>query len=236
MNEISVNVIQNHKKIREKISNEVKQLIISNMNNGSTGEEVAKIVKLNPHTVRGMYRRYRLTGIEINQMRGRPRGQMFSNDQKLTICEWVDHNCTLTLKELVTKTLDEWPELVSISQKTIGRGLKSFHYTFKRVSVVPERRNTEDVIENRYQYAVEYTQLKYDNKVMVFIDEMGVQIYSRASSGRAVKGQRANKTVPRIRSRNYSICAAMTSDSLFFFEINNKSQFRTLHGFHPSVV
>ena len=222
MNEISVNVVQNQKKSREKISSELSQLIISNMNGGMSGEEVAKVVRLKPNTVRQVYRRYLLTGIETNQIRAKPRPTKLSVAQKHTICEWVDQNCTLTLKQLVAKALQEWLELLSISIMTIDRALKSFHYTVKRVSVVPETRNSVDVIERRYQYAVEYTQLKFDRKVLVFIDEMGVQIWSRASVGRAVRGQRANKTVKRIGSKNYSICAAMTSDSLFFFEINDR--------------
>ena len=110
MNEISVNVIQNQKKVRERISSEVRQLIIANMNNGMSGEQVAKVVKHKPNTVTAIYRRYRKTGIKINQIRGRRKGgSILSDAQKRTICGWVDHNCTLTLKELVEKVLQEWP-------------------------------------------------------------------------------------------------------------------------------
>ena len=51
---------------------------------------------------------------------------------------------------------------------------------------------------------------------------MGIQIWSRVAGGRAPKGIKASKEVKRIRSRNYSICAAMTSNALYFFEIQDR--------------
>jgi hypothetical protein len=58
--------------------------------------------------------------------------------------------------------------------------------------------------------------LKFEGKLLIFIDEYGIQIFSRKSIGWAPKGVTPPKEVKQIRTRNYSVCAAMGSESLFF--------------------
>ncbi len=144
-----------------------------------------------------------------------------SDWQKEKICDWVDEDCELTLKKLVEKCFNEWQ--IVISPSTVDRTLKQFHYSFKRLTLIPERRNSPDVIEKRHQYAVEYNRLMPEREKMFFLDETGVQIFSRSSYGRSPKGTRATKNVRQLRSRNYSIAIAMNHESLFFFEIQDKA-------------
>ena len=61
MNEIPVNVIINK---RNKISNELREMIIRNMDNGMCGEQVAKLVGRKGHTMREVYRKYLKTGLK----------------------------------------------------------------------------------------------------------------------------------------------------------------------------
>jgi transposase len=61
-----------------------------------------------------------------------------------------------------------------------------------------------------------------EREKIFFLDETGVQIFSRATYGRSTQGTRAIKRVKAIRSRNYSIATAMNSESLFLFEIQDK--------------
>ena len=57
---------------------------------------------------------------------------------------------------------------------------------------------------------------------LLFIDEMGVQVWSRGGYGRSAKGENAYKSVGALRSRNFSVCAAMNHKSLLFFEIQDR--------------
>jgi len=102
-----------------------------------------------------------------------------------------------------------------LSPSTVDRALKHFHYSFKRVTLNLERQNNRDVIEKRYQYAVEHNRLMAERE-MYFLDETGIQIFSTASYGRSPKGTRATKNVAPIRSRNYSIATAMNHESLYY--------------------
>jgi hypothetical protein len=64
-----------------------------------------------------------------------------------------------------------------------------------------------------------------EREKMFFLDETGVQVFSRATYGRSSQGTRAIKRVKAIRSRNYSIATAMNSESLFLFEIQDKAYY-----------
>ncbi|TBU10108.1 DDE-like endonuclease, partial [Hamiltosporidium tvaerminnensis] len=73
---------------------------------------------------------------------------------KESLQTYVDLKYTKTLYELA-----EWVKCtfnVDVSTSTIDRALKEFHYTLKRVKLVPERRNTLSTIELRTNYATSF--------------------------------------------------------------------------------
>jgi transposase len=201
----------NTKRKNQCISNDIRKLIVERLNSGHSFTEVALVFKVKVDAVRKMYKTYQKSGSMVKK-RGGHRRQLLNESQKETICDWVDSDCTLTLKQLVQKCFTEW-QLVC-GRSTVDRSLKEFYYTFKRTTPVPERRNTPQTIEKRYEYALKYNEMMADKDKMFFIDETGVQIWSRAKYGRAVKGLRAVKRVKAIRSRNYSIATAMNMNSL----------------------
>lgn len=168
-----------------------------------------------------IYSKYKKNGQIFKKKRGH-RPPILSDDQKEQLCDWVDEDCTLRLIDLKTKLMAKYPQIVTIGRTTIANSLKKFHYSFKRVTPVPEGRNTPEAIESRYRYAFQYNQMMGEKHKMLFIDETGYQISSRAKYGRSMVGAKAHKTVPVLRSRNYSVCAAMREDSLYFFEIQDR--------------
>ena len=102
---------------------------------------------------------------------------------------------------------------------------KQFSYSSKSISLIPEARITIEAFQKRYQYAIDYNQLMPERDKLIFINEMGLKVWSRRSGDRAPKGVRADKYVKQFWSRNYSICVAMRCDSLYFFEIQDISNF-----------
>lgn len=61
-----------------------------------------------------------------------------------------------------------------------------------------------------------------EKEKMVFLDEYGCQVFSRHGYGYSEKVTPAHKKVPQIRTKNYSVCAAMKHNSLFYFRIQDK--------------
>ncbi len=60
---------------------------------------------------------------------------------------------------------------------------------------MPVARNTPDVINKRFEYAVKYNQLMTEKDKLFFIDEMGVQVWPREGFGPSAKGENAYKSV-----------------------------------------
>lgn len=135
--------------------------------------------------------------------------------QKQYICNEVDQNAAITLKCLKEKVLLEFNIAVSIS--TIDRALREFHFTLKLIIPTPAARNSEEVLDNRRDYARRFLNFLDDDKI-VFVDEAGISCSTRRKVGRARIGQEARQVVQSIRSKNYSICACIAVDQLFFYE------------------
>ena len=144
-----------------------------------------------------------------------------SPQERMKIKAWLDDYPSLTLVALREKLVSNFQRCVSLA--TIDRATKSFQYTVKRISLVPHRRNDSEVIELRYQCALKFTRMSLTKVKMFFLDEFRMQVWSRRSYGRSMVGQRANKRVKCVRSKNYSVCAAMNCESLYFFEVNSSA-------------
>ena len=88
---------------------------------------------------------------------------------------YVDLECTKTLHEMV-----EWVKStfnIKVLTSTVDRALREFHYTLKRVTLVPERRNSVSTVELRTSYAASYRQLEVNNddKILFFLMKLGLQ-------------------------------------------------------------
>ncbi len=213
MDENTNTVNRNQKRYKQTISNDLRQLIINKMNRGFTPQDLSIIYDVKANTISHMYSNYKKTGFTEKQKTGHRRS-LLNNEQKEQICDWIDDNCSLTLKQLRVKCLATYPTIEDISEKTIERALKDFHYSFKRTIVVPEVRNTEEVIQKRFDFAMKYNQILAERNKMFWIDEYGISVTSRSRYGRSVKGSKPVKRVPTVRTRNYSVCAAMNDNSL----------------------
>ena len=94
---------------------------------------------------------------------------------------------------------------IIVSKSIVERALKHSHYTVKRVTRVPERRNTDETKQKRYEYAIQYTQMMSQREKIFFLDETEIPIWSRATYGRFAEGVRAIKRTKSLRSLN-SFC------------------------------
>jgi transposase len=108
------------KRTNQTISNEVRKLIIDTINSGEDQSVVAKMVKVKPTTVRAIYSAFKKTG-QYKKKKVGHRKSILSDNQKEQICNWVDEDCTLTLKQLVAKCLTEFN--ISLSKSTVERAL-----------------------------------------------------------------------------------------------------------------
>lgn len=205
------------------VDNTERERIISKSLEGFSVRDIASFFGKNYQTVNSIIKKYLRTGNINKEKRGGDRRSKLSSEIKEQLIAHVDLECTLTLDNLSDWVLNRFGLLVSKS--TIDRALKDFHYTLKRVTIVPERRNCETTVEERAVYAANFRMLEAENdeKNFVFLDEVGFSVVSRPSRGRSRIGQSSYVVVSASRSRNISVIAAMNKYGMIYHKINERS-------------
>ena len=154
---------------------------------------------------------------------GGDRRSVISNDQKEMLRNCLDADPCITLEKLKSNLQKDLNINVSIT--TIFRCLEAFHYTFKRIILVPEKRNSQ-----RHQYADNFlanivTSGFIEN--VIFIDETGYNVSMRSKYGRCLRGTNPHVNIRALKSRNISVCAALSKSELLYFKINTNA-FRSI--------
>jgi transposase len=209
-------------RVHSSISNEKRELIMHAINElGMSVKEAATFYKVARTTVSSIkqvyYSENGRTSKKTNRGRREPK---LSQEQQSTIRDWVDDNCLLTLPELRQGCQRQLN--VEVSESTLSRMLRNFHYTVKRTSVVVERVSWPEVIQARMVYATEYLRIMSRRHSLYFVDESGFSCSMRRKVGRALEGERAVVRVPAIRSKNFSLCAAYNINTMFHFEVQGR--------------
>lgn len=186
----------------------------------SSDQDIANTLRLKRSTVYSIRKAFIEDGREHSKKRGGNRPQKLADAQQEAILDWIDEDCTQPLKRIADRVNTEFD--IQVSRQTIGKILKEFHYSIKRVSLIPERRNCPEVIEKRYVFAMRMLENAHNRHKIFFLDEVGFNFCMRSINGWSQIGTRANVTVPQIRSRNFSCAAVMSRSSLYYFKVLDK--------------
>jgi len=105
---------------------------------------------------------YRLTEDEVEMLQG-----------------WIDDDVTMTLEAMRQRVLQEFQKDICLS--TVKNYVERFHYTYKRIHLIPQAADTEALWEERRQYALWYATQRNNNRKLIFLDETGFR-YKPCSS------------------------------------------------------
>lgn len=202
------------------ISDEKRSIIIrSVVEHAQTPKAVADVTGVKPDTIRKIVRDYLKDGKRKALPRGgsRPRKKALDEGDVAFIKEMIDENCAITLEDMRARLFTARNKTVSTS--TIGRAIDGFHYTFKRLDLVAERANDPELVAQRVEFANEMRVMLHERARFFFIDETGFQISMRQFYGRSPVNMPARLEVPRLRSKNFTVVAAMSKTCLFHFTV-----------------
>jgi len=199
-------------------SNKDRERVIESYLRGDPIPLIMEFLNLKRTTINSIIKVYRETSRIHKLIRGGSKNCILNEEEKIWVKDLVDQNCSITLHSLKKKVHEMFQKSVSCS--TLFNYLKDFHYTLKRISVIPEKRNNLETIELRRQYVNNFARWISDfgSLKIIFVDEFGISVSMRLKRGRSRAGERAFHVVPNIRTRNISVCAAMTSTGLLHFK------------------
>ena len=130
--ELNDNMTQKpRRKYAPSLSNEMRELVVKMLDNGTKVAEVSKIFGRNPSTIKAIYKTYEKRGC-VEKKSQKCKKKALSEEQVKQVQQWFKEDPSLTLKELRDRALEKWPDIKQISDSTIGRCLKETLQTVKR--------------------------------------------------------------------------------------------------------
>ncbi|KAF7685760.1 hypothetical protein CDIK_3491 [Cucumispora dikerogammari] len=140
------------------ISNEDKKRVCDSYANGNSIKSISTIIGIKVTTVHEIIKKMQRTGKSVGEKRGGSRESKLSPEQKICVKEWVDKDCSLSLRKLCAKAQEEFG--INLSKSSVDRILSGFQYSLKRIHYISERQNNSGVIETRKVYALDYVALQ----------------------------------------------------------------------------
>ena len=130
---------------RQEVSDDERLRIVQAYSRGSSIKTIAQVTGRARSTIYGIIATYLDESRLVKKRRGGPRPRKIDSDHAERIRSWVDTDCSISLKEMKTRCQEELQ--LTVSTKTIDRCLRSFHYSMKRTTCLPARRNDERALE-----------------------------------------------------------------------------------------
>ena len=201
-----------------RVTNETRALIIKCYERSEPIRSICDHFEVKEGTFRSIIRCFLLENRREKKNKGH-RQKILKPEQVTELLSMINEDCELTLSELKEKFSEKFG--FTVSESTIHRSLGDFHYSLKRLSPVPIARNSPENLLKRQDYAISYDDVMSEREKIFFLDEFGISLSYRRGFGRSEIGSRANCQVRCIRSKNYSVSAAINSESLYFFEMSS---------------
>jgi transposase len=133
------------------VDDSIRKLILRKYEGGCSLLQIATDIELKYSTVQSIIRKFKKTGVIESEKNKCGRKKKIGPNEETIIRSEISNDCSITLENIKNKI-----NLVTgneISIPTIHRSLRDFEYSFKRVQLIPERRNSMSNIEARFIYA-----------------------------------------------------------------------------------
>ena len=205
--------------MKMKISNETREKIIHAYNNGDSKKDISRILNVKLPSVYAIIDIFLKERRVEKKLKGGDRKKALNSDQIQIIQNLIDDDCSISLGKIKEILLNV--HNIDVSIMTVSRCIKAFNYTFKSITLIPQRRNDLKSLDDREAYARRFFDVisDIDETKLYFVDEVGFNVSMRGSHGRSLRGTNAVKVVPGLRSRNISVCCAMSKMGVTLYNV-----------------
>ena len=191
-----------------RISVQDKQRLLDAHESGADFLPLASILGIKRATAYSIIRK----GTAMNRPRGGNIHKKVDQECIDKSIQLLEDNPLLTIKELNVKLHQILNHKPQFSDQALSAHLDGSLITLKLARDEPAERNTPSTIEERYHYAIWLMGPNVVNEKKYFIDEFGINIHTRRSQGRSLKGERVFRKVNGQRGPNITICIAVSSE------------------------
>lgn len=166
---------------------------------------------INRNSARSIILKFRRTGeVGARQRGGRRDGRTrVTADVREAAVEMISVNPQLTLLQLSEDLGRQFDHQPRLSVSSIARILDGQLYSLKIARPVPFAWNTPENKTKRRTYAEWFT-VHAQHRHNVYLDEFGINVWTRRTQGRAVRGERAIRHLDGQRGRNFTIVIAIS--------------------------
>ena len=129
---------------RQVVSNDDRERIVAKTLEGHSVPAISSMYQINYQNVNSIIKQYLKTGLIFDGKRGEDRRLKLTLEVKENLLAYVDLECIKTLHKMA-----EWIKStfnIEVLTSTVDRVLREFHYTLKRVTLVPELRNSVSTV------------------------------------------------------------------------------------------
>lgn len=188
---------------RTRISEADKVRLVRAFNDGGDYLELARALGIKRGTAWAIVNRAMARDGVVTLPRGGRRRVKVDDDIRRCLAHIVEEHPIFTLLQLKAELEAQLPTKPLISTSTIARCLEGQLIVMKKIEDAPRERNSESTKESRKAYAEWLLNIGLQQEI-IFIDEAGINLWTRRTRGRAPRGQRAVRVVHGRRGK-YSL-------------------------------
>ena len=139
----------------------------------------------------------------------RPQRRLVSQALIDAALELVEQHPEMTLDQINNQLRLSLPHHAHISRSTLSNMLHGQLIVMKKLEDAPVQRNSPEVKHCRQAFAEWLMQLPINTEI-IFIDEAGINLWTKRTRGRARRGERAVRVVRGTRARNFTMTFAVS--------------------------
>lgn len=171
---------------------------------------LAEQLNIKSNTAYAIIRRARLRDGVVAVPRGGRTHHKIDDEIGNACAAIVEEKPAFTLRQINQELRHRLPNKPHLSVTSLARCLKGRLIVLKKLEDSPIERNSDRVKTQRHDYAQWLMQDGLHNE-LVFIDESGINLWTRRTRGRAVVGSRAVRTVAGRRGKNFTVVFAVSN-------------------------
>ena len=197
-----------------------QKIINAIYNERQTKAEVARRFDYPYSTIKGIADRFESDGSLDTKPRGGNRFAVLEEEHLEWIAQRLEERPDTPIKHIRREMIDHFQMVPAVSMSTVSRNIRNrIEFSLKLIRYEPVDYNSEQRIEDRYNWV---RRLEDTNTLLtdcVFLDESGFNLHLTRRFGRARKGQQATIVRPTQRGRNVSLMVAVAREGIVATEV-----------------